>query len=253
MPPAPPFSRHRENCTLELVEGPGTDGFEGESVGDIEVPAGDSAEGCHDGTTTKLMTDIRAERADICAFGTVNAEGGVGKIDGEQLEGEDGDFAWFPLDGDALAGQFIEWLAVFLDGRDHGGNLLLKTNHALNSLCQHFFCNGFGAVLGGHGAGGIFGICFDTQAEGSLIDLGLAHQGVLELCRLAKEENQETRGHGVERAAVADFSRVKCVFDAVHYIKAGPLLPFVRQKDAVDVISYLLCHYQQGSPCPAHR
>ena len=62
------------------------------------------------------MADVCAKCADVGAFGAVDAEGRVGKIHGEELEGEYGDFAWFPLDGDALARQLIEGLAVLLDG-----------------------------------------------------------------------------------------------------------------------------------------
>ena len=125
-----------EQGLLELFEGPGAYGFDGEGIGDMEIPAGGSAKGRHDSTAAELVSNIRAKCTDISAFGAVDAERGIGEIDREELEGEHGDGAWLALDGDALARQFVEWFAVLLDGGDHGGDLLLYAKHALNSLCQ---------------------------------------------------------------------------------------------------------------------
>ena len=107
-------------------------------------------------------------------------------------------------------------------------------------------------MSGGHGASGILRVGFEPQTKCTLIDLGFTHHGVLKLRRLAEEENEEASGHWVESTAVADFRRVKRMLDAVHDIEAGPLLPLVRQEDAIDVISYLLGHFWQSCPCPVH-
>ena len=56
----------------------------------MEVSAGGSAKRGHDGTAAELVADVRAECTDVGAFGAVDAEGGVGKIDREELKGEDG-------------------------------------------------------------------------------------------------------------------------------------------------------------------
>ena len=90
---------------------------------DIKACGGGAAQGGEVGVSAELFGDVFGEGADVGAFAALHGDGGVRR--GKILDGDlaDGDVARFALDGDALAGVFVERFAVVFERGKHGGDL----------------------------------------------------------------------------------------------------------------------------------
>lgn len=72
---------------------------------------------------TEERAEVVAVGADIEAFGAVDAEANAGHSDFEDFAFVDANTSWGAFDCFALASEFVEGDAVFLDSGNHGGNL----------------------------------------------------------------------------------------------------------------------------------
>ena len=72
----------------------------------------------------KEDAEVVAVGSNIESFGAVDAKADRGKGDFKNLELVDANPPWGAIDCLSFAGQFIKGHTVFLDGRNHGRNLV---------------------------------------------------------------------------------------------------------------------------------
>jgi len=113
----------------------------------FKVSGAGTNEGGHMTSATEDGAEVVAIGADIKSFGAVNTEADAGHGDFEDFAFVDADTAGRAVDCFTFAREFIEGNAVFLDGRNHGGNLF--------ELAGKFLEGGFdsGAIQIGDGFG----------------------------------------------------------------------------------------------------
>lgn len=177
------------------------------------------------------LPEVVGERADIGAGAAGDAEVHLREAEGCDLERADVDGTRFQLQLFAFAGIFIGPFAVFFDGRMDGGHLHDVASERQGSGPHLLFRNAFRGpdifrfafqVVGGRGG---------AQADDAGVFLG--HLLVLgdALGVFAGAKDQEPRGQGVERAAMADLGFDE-VTQAVHHIEGGPLRGLVGQDES---------------------
>ena len=208
--------------------------LECEGAVDGEVAAAGAAESGHVAEGAETFADVVAVGADVEALTADDAEVDVREGDVFDLVVEDGDEAGFAFDDHAFAGEFVERDPVFFDSADHGWHLIevaAVVGEGVGDLGGGEFGDGAGfdgiafRVLSGSG---------HAEAEGALVFLFFGHEEVLDAGGFADDEDEEAGGHGVERAAVADFPGVETAACDGDDIVGGHVLTFVDEEDAVD-------------------
>lgn len=90
----------------------------------FKVSGAGTDEGGHMASATEDGTEVMAVGTNVEALGAVNTEADAGHGDIQDFAFVDADTAGRAIDCFPFAREFIEGNAVFLDGRNHGGNLL---------------------------------------------------------------------------------------------------------------------------------
>ncbi len=78
----------------------------------------------HVSAVSECESDVFTQRPNIRPFRTGDRQCHARALDIEQIETANVNLPWFTGHNLSLSGQLVEPLAVLLDGRIHGGNLL---------------------------------------------------------------------------------------------------------------------------------
>jgi hypothetical protein len=186
-------------------------------------------------TAAEEGAEVVAVGPNIETFCAVDSKADRGKGDFENLELIDPDAPWGSIDRLSFAGQFVKRYAVFLDGRNHGGNLVELTRELLEGSF-----NG-SLIERGDGAGfedfssGVLGVCGFPKFKGSLVLLVFGHQEILNASSPTDDEHEEPGRDGVEGAAVADLTLIKAAANKIDDIVGGSSGGFIDQEKAVEL------------------
>jgi len=188
------------------------------------------------------MTAAAKEDAEVVAVGSnietfcaVDSKADRGKRDFKNLELVDANPPWGAIDRLSFAGQLVKRYTVFLDGRNHGGNLVELTRELLEGSF-----NG-NLIERGDGAGfedfscGVLGVGGFPEFKGSLVLLVFGHQEILNASSPTDDEHEEPGRDGVQGAAVADLSLIEAAADKIDDIVRGSTWGFIDQKKAVEL------------------
>ena len=188
------------------------------------------------------MTAAAKEDAEVVAVGSnietfcaVDSKADRGKRDFKNLELVDANPPWGAIDRLSFAGQLVKRYAVFLDGRNHWGNLVELTRELLEGSF-----NG-SLIERGDGAGfedfscGVLGVGGFPEFKGSLVLLVFGHQEILNASSPTDDEHEEPGRDGIESAAVADLSLIEAAADKIDDIVRGSTGGFIDQKKAVEL------------------
>ena len=140
---------------------------------------------------------------------------------------QNGDVARRALNLLALAGEVVEFLPIDLDGRVHGRDLLLRAAETLQGIPH---------LVQGHPpvrplddrASRVLSVGGKAQGKAGLVGLVLRGGVVGSLGRPAHKNRQDTGGHGVQRAAVADLARPEDTAQLGHHIMRGKALRLIK-------------------------
>ena len=181
----------------------------------LEISRAGADEGGHVSAAADQLAEVVAVGADIKPFGAVNAEADNRQSNFQNLVPVDPHFAGRAVDDFALPRQFIEGNPVFLDGGDHGRDLVEFAGKFSESRLDG------GAVEGRNGlgfenlAGGVLGIGGFAKLEGPLVLFVLGHKQILNPGSFPNDEHQKSGGNRVERPAVAHLTLVEAASDKV--------------------------------------
>ena len=188
------------------------------------------------------MTAAAKEDAEVVAVGSnietfcaVDSKADRGKRDFKNLELVDANPPWGAIDRLSFAGQLVKRYAVFLDGRNHGGNLVELTRELLEGSF-----NG-SLIERGDGAGfedfscGVLGVGGFPEFKGSLVLLVFGHQEILNASSPTDDEHEEPGRDGVQGAAVADLTLIKTSTNKIDDIVGGSSGGFIDQEKAVEL------------------
>jgi len=188
------------------------------------------------------MTAAAKEDAEVVAVGSnietfcaVDSKADRGKRDFKNLELVDANPPWGAIDRLSFAGQLVKRYAVFLDGRNHGGNLVELTRELLEGSF-----NG-NLIERGDGAGfedfscGVLGVGGFPEFKGSLVLLVFGHQEILNASSPTDDEHEEPGRDGVQGAAVADLTLIKTSTNKIDDIVGGSSGGFIDQEKAVEL------------------
>ncbi len=188
------------------------------------------------------MTAAAEEGAEVVAvgsnvetFGAVDSKADRGKGDFENLELIDPDAPWGSIDRLSFAGQFVKGNAVFLDGGNHGRNLVELARELLEGSFDG------GLIERGHRPGfedfsrGVLGVGGFSEFEGSFVLLVFSHQEILNAGGPTDDEHEEACGDGVESTAVSDLSLLEAATYKIDDIVGGSSGGFIDQEKAVEL------------------
>ena len=188
------------------------------------------------------MTPAAKEDAEVVAVGSnietfcaVDSKADRGKRDFKNLELVDANPPWGAIDRLSFAGQLVKRYTVFLDGRNHGGNLVELTRELLEGSF-----NG-NLIERGDGAGfedfscGVLGVGGFPEFKGSLVLLVFGHQEILNASSPTDDEHEEPGRDGVQGAAVADLTLIKTSTNKIDDIVGGSSGGFIDQEKAVEL------------------
>jgi len=188
------------------------------------------------------MTPAAKEDAEVVAVGSnietfcaVDSKADRGKRDFKNLELVDANPPWGAIDRLSFAGQLVKRYAVFLDGRNHWGNLVELTRELLEGSF-----NG-NLIERGDGAGfedfscGVLGVGGFPEFKGSLVLLVFGHQEILNASSPTDDEHEEPGRDGVQGAAVADLTLIKTSTNKIDDIVGGSSGGFIDQEKAVEL------------------
>ena len=183
--------------------------------------------------------------ADVEALAADHAEFHIRQRDAFDLVMEDGDEPQLALHFLTFARQLVERHAPNLDGADHWGKLVkvaMKLREGRFDLAGREFRHWLGFQ---HFAAAVLGAGGGSEAESPFIFLLFGHEEILHLGAPPDHENEQAGGHGIERAAVADFLRaetsardgddivrrhVRLLVDEQHAVDFGVLLTGLRRE-----------------------
>lgn len=214
---------------LEIVKGDELAGEEAEVAGTC------AAQGAEVRAAAELLADIVRISADVKALAAHDAEVHFGQLDARDLTVKDAHETRFALHLLALARQLVEGHAVDLDGGHHRRRLVevsaerIKRSGdlVLRELRNRFLFDDLAlAVLA---VGG------DAERQRADVFLLLGHEQVLNLGGIPDHENEHARGHGIQRATVADLFRIQAASRDCHDVVRGHVLTFVHEENSVDV------------------
>ena len=188
------------------------------------------------------MTPAAKEDAEVVAVGSnietfcaVDSKADRGKRDFKNLELVDANPPWGAIDRLSFAGQLVKRYAVFLDGRNHWGNLVELTRELLEGSF-----NG-NLIERGDGAGfedfscGVLGVGGFPEFKGSLVLLVFGHQEILNASSPTDDEHEEPGRDGVAGAAVADLTLINASANKIDDIVGGSSGGFIDQEKAVEL------------------
>ena len=188
------------------------------------------------------MTPAAKEDAEVVAVGSnietfcaVDSKADRGKRDFKNLELVDANPPWGAIDRLSFAGQLVKRYTVFLDGRNHGGNLVELTRELLEGSF-----NG-NLIERGDGAGfedfscGVLGVGGFPEFKGSLVLLVFGHQEILNASSPTDDEHEEPGRDGVQGTAVADLTLIKASTNKIDDIVGGSSGGFIDQEKAVEL------------------
>lgn len=201
-----------------------------ELLGDAFVEAEGAGAGAGEleevGAALEELSDVMGEAADVGPFraGDGDFEEGVGVAE----EGDfDLDLDGLSFDGDAFAGQVVEFFTAYFFGRVHGGDL---GDFSLEGVESEFdFGEGGDFVAsGGDLAVEVIGVGGDAEVEGrAVLFVGgeelVAEAGVL----FADEHHHDAGGEGIEGAGVADLFDAGEATEEGDEIKGGGACRFI--------------------------
>ena len=186
-------------------------------------------------TATEEGAEVVAVGPNIETFCAVDSEADRGNGDFENLELIDANAPWGAIDRLSFAGQFVKGHAIFLDGRNHGRNLVELARELLEGSFDG------GLVERGDRAGfedfscGVLGVGGFSELEGSFVLLVLGHEEILNAGGPTDDEHEEAGGDGVESTAVADLSLMEAAADKIDDIVRGSSGGFIDQEKAVEL------------------
>ena len=163
----------------------------------------------------------------IETFCAVDSEADRGNGDFENLELIDANAPWGAIDRLSFAGQFVKGHAIFLDGRNHGRNLVELARELLEGSFDG------GLIERGHRPGfedfsrGVLGVGGFSEFEGSFVLLVFSHQEILNAGGSTDDEHEKPGCDGVESSAVSDFSLVEAAAYKIDDIVGGSSGGFV--------------------------
>ena len=91
---------------------------------ELKITRASSSQCGHMATATEEGAEVVAVGSNVETFGAVDSKADRGKGDFENLELIDANASWGSIDRLSFAGQFVKGNAVFLDGGNHGRNLV---------------------------------------------------------------------------------------------------------------------------------
>jgi hypothetical protein len=190
-----------------------------------------------------LLAKIMGERANVGAFGAGDAELGDGFGVGGEGEGINVDEPFLPFNLDAFAGKLVEGDTVDLDGGDHGWELHEIPDEGLGELIEIIEREGRHGQRAGEFAIGIVTGSGLAEFECAFVNFIIGHELLRELGSTAEDDDQQTRGVGIEGAAVADLVDFEMATDACDDIVGSGADRFVHEDGAVEGIE---CLHQGG-------
>ena len=207
--------------------------FDAVAVFDLEAGGGGAAQGGKMGQGVGAFGNVFGEGADVGAFAALHADLGFGELEAEDLDVVDMDVAGLALDIDALAGVLVEGFALVLEGRIHGGQLLLCAEVLLAGYLKLGLAD-FGVAGGGDAAFGIAGIGGLAEAEGGDVGFVGIEQVLGEFGGLAEADGEQAGGQRIEHTGVAGFFGTVEAAGLLEGAVAGEAGGFVEQEDAVE-------------------
>ena len=183
---------------------------------------------------------VAGQGAHIHALAGLDLEFGmIGIGPADELEPVHLGRAWRQLGRAAVAGQVVGALALYLDGREGGGDLH-DVAAELRQGGADFVIGGAGTGCGGYGALGVIGIARLAETDGEMIDFGAVHNVRHGFGGRPQGDGQNAGGQRVQSAAMAGFLRVERAFHLVHRLGAGDALRFVQNNPAVQFAAFFL-------------
>ena len=179
--------------------------------------------------------EVVAVGPNIETFCAVDSEADRGNGDFENLELIDANAPWGAIDRLSFAGQFVKGHAIFLDGRNHGRNLVELARELLEGSFDG------GLIERGDRAGfedfscGVLGVGGFSELEGSFVLLVFSHQEILNAGGPTDDEHEKPGCDGVESTAVADLSLLEAAADKIDDIVGGASGWFIDQEKAVEL------------------
>ena len=203
------------------------------ALGQTEHTGLRAAQGGQRGGHAEGVADLLGQHTDVGALGAGDADGVfVGRGAAEVFDVIDRDGAGRALNGLALAGSFIQRLAVDFHRAVHRRQL-----HAVPAELRQY-----GAQLGlPHRDGGSFqrraghvaGVGAQAQTQRSFVGFIVVKLAVSGGGRLADKHREHTGGHRVQCARVSQLACAQCTAQLGQHIKAGPACGLIDGQNAV--------------------
>jgi len=146
----------------------------------------------------------------------------------------DRDGAGGPLDFLPLPGHFIQALAAYLDGADHGWNLPDVTGKPVTDVLEVFQGQpgGYRPFID-HLAVQVMGDGRPPQLHGAFIGFVQPGQVLGKACRLAQAHDQQSGRPRVESAGMSDAPQTGHLAQHIHHVMRGHPLRLVNKKDSI--------------------
>lgn len=186
-------------------------------------------------TATEEGAEVVAVGPNIETFCAVDSEADRGNGDFENLELIDANAPWGAIDRLSFAGQFVKGHTIFLDGRNHGRNLVELARELLEGSFDG------GLIERGDRAGfenfpcGVLGVSGFSELEGSFVLLVFSHQEILNAGGPTDDEHEKPGCDGVESATVSDLSLLEAATYKIDDIVGGSSGGFIDQEKAVEL------------------
>ena len=204
-------------------------------LGELKISRAGAGQGRHMATTTEEGAEVVAVSPDIESLRAVDPKPDNREGNFQDLVFVDPDPAGRAVDDFALAGQLVEGDTVFLDGRDHGGDLVELPGEFLECRLDGGVIEGGDTFAFKDFAGGVLGVGGFAEFERSLVLLVLGHEEVLNPGGAADHQHEQARGNGIQRAAMTHLALTKAAADEIDDIVGGSAGGFVDQKETVEL------------------
>ena len=206
-----------------------------DGLGEFEISRAGADECGHVAATTEESAEVMTIRPHIESLGAVDAKPDDGEGNFQDLVFVDPDPAGGAIDGFSLPGQFIEGNPIFLDGGDHRRDLIELPGEFLECRLDGGVIESGDRFAFEDFAGGVLGVRSFTEFERSLVLLVLGHEKVLDPGGAANHQHEQTRGNGIEGAAMSHLALAKTAADEVDDVVGSATRGFVDQKEAVEL------------------
>ena len=198
--------------------------------------SGGPAQRCHTAAAAQCLADILAEGADIGALGTAYPQVNAVSFHTEQCQFVDGDRTGLPFDFPAFSCQIAKLLPIYLEGGVHWRDLQdlpAKTG-------KHFFQHGAGherILFRQNRAGNILCVGGDSQPQHGFIGFFCMFKKLYSPGGASYKYRQDSGGHGVQCAAVADPPGLKHTPQFCGHVLTGPALRLIYDYDSIHSLS----------------